>query len=294
MAELVWQGIDERGAMSGLVMVEGLPGAGKSTVAHGLAEWLALHGHAAVSWPEGRADHPVDFERVALLEATAWDRLRVRFPEWESRLLSVSHDVGGVLVVKHGLLGDLPPALGDELRGLDAYDGAITAGLYSRALTDSWRRFGAAPPPAEVQVWECVLIQNPVCAFIARLDESPLALERHVRGLVEAVRPHDPALVYLDVGDPLPALESAARERPDEWLQFVIEYHTQQGYGRRRGLDGFDGYVEFMRHRRALELDLVSRLPLPTLVVPVDPDRRDETSAEIRRYVAAHLGVPAA
>jgi hypothetical protein len=277
--------------MPGLVMVEGLPGAGKSTVAHGLAEWLGSQGQAAMSWPEGRADHPVDFEHVALLDAPTWERVRAGFPEWESALLSVSDRVDEVLVVKHGLVPGLPQELGDELRRSDAYDGPITVERHSRTLTDSWRRFGAAPPPPEVQVWECVLIQNPVCAFIARLDEPPATLEHHVQGLVEAVQAHRPALVYLDVGDPLPALERAARERPDDWLQFAIGYHTDQGYGLRHGLDGFDGYVEFMRHRRVIELDLVSRLPLETLVVAVDLDDRDDATGEIRRFVGGHLGI---
>src|SRR6478609_11359782 len=55
------------GAVSALVMVEGLPGSGKSTTSHAIAAWLADHQVAAEHWAEGRTDHPVDFEQVAVL-----------------------------------------------------------------------------------------------------------------------------------------------------------------------------------------------------------------------------------
>lgn len=106
-------------------------------------------------------------------------------------------------------------------------------------LTESWHRFGRAPVLDAVQIWECVLIQNPVCAFMARFDQAPEVLERHVLGLIHAVGAHGPALVYLDPGDPEQALKRVAAERPAEWLQAVIAYHTQQGYGLRHGLTGF-------------------------------------------------------
>lgn len=278
--------------MPGLLLVEGLPGAGKSTLAHSLAEWLTAQRAPAGYWPEGRPDHPVDFEQVAALDVATFDALCERFPDWEAPLRAATTAEGDVLVVKHGTVPGLPGAVAAELSAFDVYDGPITAGLHSRLLTESWRRFGEAPPPAEIQVWECVLIQNPVCALIARLDESPAVLEQHVRGLVDAVSSHAPALVYLDTGDPLPALERVAGSRPSEWLEFVIGYHTEQGFGLRQGLSGFDGYVEFMRHRRRVELELLPRLALPTLVLPATPDTWASTTEAARAFAAEHVRTP--
>jgi hypothetical protein len=129
---------------------------------------------------------------------------------------------------------------------------------------------------------------------VARFDQPTAVLERHVRGLVEAVSDRAPALVYLDAGDPAPVLEKAAAERPDAWLEAVVAYHTQQGWGLARGLAGFEGYVEFMRHRRAVELDLLPRLPLPTLVVRTDAGSWPEHTDRIRAFVGEHLGLEAA
>ncbi len=278
------------GAVSALVMVEGLPGSGKSTTAHAIAAWLADQQVVAEHWAEGRTDHPVDFEQVAVLSRGDLLAIAAEWPEASQALLGAAEPLGDAWVVREQQHAGLPPELVERLRLHDAYDGDVSAELHSRVLTESWRRFGVMPPEV-VQVWECVLLQNPVCALVARADQPVDVLARHVAGLVDAVRSHAPALVYLDAGDPLPALERAAAERPSEWLDFVVAYHTRQGLGLRCGLSGFEGYVEFMRRRREMELEVLDTLDLPMVVVPVGDGRWDEHTAVIRAFVAEHLGL---
>jgi len=271
------------------LLVEGLPGSGKSTTAYGLARWLAGRGTAAEYWPEGRTDHPADLEQVALLTDAERAGLGASHPGWASLLDRVVEPTDGGWLVRHPQHPDLPADLVDALRAYDAYDGPVRPELHARALLESWRRFGATPAPAAVQVWECVLLQNPVCAFVARFDRPTGELRRHVAGLVQAVAGLGPALVYLDPGDPAPVLARAVAERPADWARFAIGYHTEQGYGLARGLHGFDGYVEFMRHRRELELALLDDLTLPTLVVDTGRTSREESTASIREFALAHV-----
>lgn len=276
--------------MSGIVLVEGLPGSGKSTTAHGVAQWLDGRGVEVEHFAEGRVDHPVDFEQVAVLTAADLDAIAAGSTEFAEALSGAAERHGDVWLVRHPLHPSLPAGLVDLLRAHDAYDGDVPAELHSRVLVDSWRRFGEAAP-GPVQVWECVLLQNPGCAMVARADETADVLARHVTQLVETVRSHRPALVYLDAGDPAPTLERAAAERPAEWLESVIDYHTTQGLGLRCGLEGFEGYVEFMRRRREMELEIVAGLDLPTLVVAVDDRCWSEHEASVRTFVSEHLGL---
>jgi hypothetical protein len=277
--------------MTGLIMLEGLPGSGKSTTAHGLAEWLAGRGVAVEHWAEGRTDHPVDFEQVAVLTNDDVVRILGEMPGSADALIRAAERSGDAWLVRHTRHPGLPAELVERLRAHDGYDGSITPELHSKVLTASWRAFGGRGRPAAVQVWECVLVQNPLCALMARFDQPEDVLERHVRGLVEAVSGQAPALVYLDPGDPATILERAAAERSAEWLESVVEYHTGQGYGLAHGLTGFDGYVEFMRHRRDIELALLPRLPLPTLVVRTGEGDWSEYTRLVRSFVADHLGL---
>jgi hypothetical protein len=275
----------------GLVLVEGLPGTGKSSTARALGAWLAEAGAHPLHWPEGRSDHPVDFENASLVSCSLLTHIRERDPAAWYHLRAHAERYPDGWVIRHTDQLVVPSDIAEMVRRRDAYDGEVTADLHARALTESWSRFGRSVPAAGVQIWEGVLIQNPVCAFVARFDKAPEQLAEHVQGLVTAVREHSPLLVYLDPGDPEDVLRRAAAERPAGWRELVVDYHTGQGYGLRRGLHGFDGYIDFMRMRRELELDLLPHLDLPTLVVRTAEEPPSVSSERLRWFVSEHLDV---
>ncbi|MCR8671306.1 hypothetical protein [Agrococcus sp. HG114] len=280
--------------MPGLLFVEGIPGSGKTTLAAGLADALSASGWPAEHWSEGRTDHPVDFEQVAVLTDEQRAALELRMPQHRELLDGAFVAEGDAWLLRIADHPHLPSELVEALRRFDSYDGDVSPEVHRRVLTESWRRFGSAPLPERVQVWECVLIQNPVCALVARFDQPFDALAEHVRGLVDAVREHRPALIYLDPGDPEDVLRRAAAERSAEWLGAVIEYHTRQGLGLRREWSGFDGYVEFMRHRRQLELALLPQLPLPVLHLSTSGRTAEETLARATAVAEEQLARDAA
>jgi hypothetical protein len=274
-----------------LIMVEGLPGAGKSTTADFLNGWLTRQGHPVEYYPEGRADHPVDFERVAVLTTEDLIGLVGAFPGHGDDLIRSAEKVGEVWIVRYGQRRGWPAALRDRLEQHDAYDGSITPELHARVLGDSWDAFGdKAAHGSDVYLLECVLLQNPMCALMARFDQPAGTVEAHIRRLADSVAPLNPVVVYLDPGDPAAALGRVAAERPAEWLEGVIAYHCGQGYGQARGLTGFDGYVEFMRHRRDRELEILSRLGVATIHVEVGSGDWEAHRAQVTDALTRHLG----
>lgn len=268
--------------MAGLVLVEGLPGAGKSTTLGLLGERAAAAGIPVRCFGEGRTDHPVDLEQVALLSDDALARVSRPGAGGEVARAAERHE--GYTLLRDRERADWPEDLRAALRRHDAYDGAeVGPDLHRQALLASWQRFGAAAPGEPwTYVFECVLVQNPVTALLARFDLPEHVVEQHVHALAATVAALDPLLVYLDAGDPEPVLAAAAAERPAAWLELVIRYHTEQGYGLARGLRGFAGLVEVMRVRRQLELRLLQRLPVRTCVVDVadtSPEQREQQLA---------------
>ena len=279
--------------MARLVLVEGLPGSGKTTTARMIEDAARARGFDVRYFGEGRSDHPADFEEVAILTDADLERLRGDFPSSAAALAQAAERHDGYWLVRDRDRASWPEALRRQLRERDAYDGRIDPGLHIRALTDNWRRFGgAAGAGSTVFVFEAVFLQNPICALVARFDEPAAAVESHVRQLASTVAGLDPLLVYLDAGDPEPVLAAAAAERPADWLDFVVGYHTGQGYGATRGLQGFPGLVAFMRMRRELELGLVAQLPVRSHVVDVAGRDREAHRREIEALLERHLATP--
>jgi len=71
---------------SKLVLVEGIPGSGKTTAAQFIRDWLAERGAHPALYLEGTLDHPADFESVACLDESEIDRLLQRFPGYQDFL----------------------------------------------------------------------------------------------------------------------------------------------------------------------------------------------------------------
>ncbi len=274
-----------------LVLVEGLPGSGKTTTARMIADGLTARGLDARYFGEGRSDHPADLDEVALLAEADMESLADDLPAHATTLTDIAERHDGYWLVRHRERADWPDEVRRWLRDRDAYDGHIGLDLHLRASSENWRRFaGAAATDPAVFVFEAVALQNPVCALLARFDQPPSALRAHVRRLVSTVADLDPLLIYLDGGDPEPVLAAAAAERPPAWLDVVIRYHTEQGYGAARGLRGFPGLVDFMRMRRELEVHLVGELGIRAHVVDVAARDPDAHRRAIDAILEQHLG----
>ncbi|MGN6634974.1 MAG: hypothetical protein ACTHJ6_05850, partial [Oryzihumus sp.] len=176
--------------MAQLVMVEGLPGAGKSTAAAFVQSWLEQRGVPVRGYAEGRADHPVDFEQVAVLTGAQLEQVLADFPVERAELACTAQRRDELWLVRDRERAHWPARLRARLRALDAYDGDVPPRVHSRVLQDSWRRFAdAARDEQAVYLVECVFLQNPVCALLARHDRPAGELEAHVRALAEAAAP---------------------------------------------------------------------------------------------------------
>ena len=273
-----------------LIVIEGVPGAGKSTTAAQLKDHLDSLGAPARLFCEGDLDHPADFESVARFDPAEFDALLAAYPA-QADLLTQSVCIAGddrflpyrKMQMTWGAA--LPDDLFAELARHDVYE--LPAADYCRLTARRWAQFAAAAEQDDaISVFECCLIQNPLTVLMAKHDASPDYAAAHVRRLAETVRALNPAVIYLYQGDLRATLARAAAERPREWLEFVIGYLTGQAYGTARGLSGFDGMVRFYEARRAVELALLHRLPAQVLVLDVSDLDWRRCQREVRAFVA--------
>ncbi|MBK8905298.1 MAG: hypothetical protein IPM53_29215 [Anaerolineaceae bacterium] len=253
-----------------LILVEGLPGSGKTTTAEFIASWLERRGVATAVFLEGNLDHPADFESVACLDAQEYTDLNAQFPAEAGFLASQVVCEGDDYFFRYRYLQQtypqLSPALLAALARYEIYE--LPAEKYRRLVRRRWQRFASLAAAGDVTyIFECCFLQNPLTMFLGRHDEPVSAAQAFILELAAAVQALQPRWFYLHPGDVRTTLTQAAQSRPQEWLDFVIAYHTQQGHGKAQGWQGFEGLVRFYEMRQAIELALLPQLPFPGLLV---------------------------
>ncbi len=252
-----------------LVIVEGIPGAGKTTTARFVRDWLDGQGLQPRLYLEGDLEHPADFESGACLSPAQYDRLLASFPGARPLLEQNKQVLRGEVYLGYRKLQNaygeaFPPELFASLAHFEVYE--LPAKIFQRVTAAHWADFTLqALGEPYTYVFECCFLQNPLTTLIARHNLHPQAACRHILQIAGVVKALDPLVIYLDPPDIRQALEKAAAGRPRAWLEYVIQYVTGQRWGAAHAQAGFEGMVSFYQLRRNVEQSLFRRLPWPGL-----------------------------
>ncbi|MBR6069857.1 MAG: hypothetical protein IKP78_04615 [Ruminococcus sp.] len=239
-----------------LIIIEGLPCSGKSTTARYIAEQLGM-----TFVDEGSGAHPADYEFDAYL--TQRDIAAFSSDEQEQILVSASEKSGGYIVPLGGFSG----ALFDKLLHYKIYD-FLPWEIERPVMLDKWREF--TQNCNDSYVFNCVLLQNPMCETMMRFGFDAAASEAYIREICDIIKPLSPFVVYLRNTEVYDSVKQASAERGDDWLNAVIDYHCSGEYGKSQGLSGFDGYISALEERQRRELAILGRLDIDSIII-VDP-----------------------
>ena len=236
-----------------LYIVEGLPCSGKSTISAYVAEFLTQKEKVCFI-DEGTGNHPADYEFHALAPAG------IVSPE--CRVVSLSEFAGEQL---------------EQLLPYKIYDG-LPWETEVPLMLEKWRQFVRDADANTAYVFNCVLLQNPMCETMMRFGFSERTSQDYIEKIAEIIRPMNPLVIYLKNEDIADSVRKAAMERPG-WLDAVIAYHVDGAYGKSIGAESFDGYIRCLRVRQERELRILSQLSLSSLVLD-NPQRDWQTARE--------------
>jgi hypothetical protein len=210
-----------------LILVEGMIGAGKSTTAAWLADWLSDRGEHAVAFPEFAPDHPIRTRAV--------DRLRSVHPEPVEKPADIGPD---------GLARD---ASVYEVR------------QWSRLAEDCART-------QRTVVLEATFLQNSVLpAFVNGAPVAKvLEIARRIEHRVTAA---NPLLVYLRPTDIAAAVSAVHETRGEPWSSWNLESVACLPWARERELTGRAAVVGlYLAWERVVD-ELFDRYPYPKVMV---------------------------
>lgn len=261
--------------MNRLITVEGLPCSGKSTTAKHIAESIKAN-----FYDEGCGDHPADHEFHAFIKSAELST----FSSKEQALIkqnSVQRTDGYIVP-----LGEFGGELFDRLLQYKIYD-FLPWETESPVMLDKWREFVRTAEPHERYVFNCVLLQNPMCETMMRFGFDTKTSTEYISSICEIIAPLEPFVVYLYSGDIRKSIEKAVPERGSAWLNGVIDYHCNGAYGKAMRLSGFDGYISALEERQRREIEILRSLNVRRTIVNDPQNDWDKAYTEIDREISS-------
>lgn len=249
-----------------LIIVEGLPGAGKSTTAKMVYDILKEKGISTELFAEGNYNHPADFDGVAYLNNEDFSILE--------KTHALSKDILHKVKIKfhNGYLIPYRKAMEEQkiffeeelLKAItknDIYE--LPLELHRELIVRSWSDFvNNHINEDKVLVFECCFIQNPVTVTMIKNNSSKAVTGSYINSLANTIEALKPVLIYVEQQDIKVSFNKAVTERPKEWFEGFTEYYTKQGYGLTNNLNGLEGVLQVLEARRKLENEVYNSLEL--------------------------------
>ena len=248
-----------------LILIEGIPGSGKSTTAEMVEQVLNILQIPAELYLEGNLDHPADYDRVSYFTQNAFSNLLEQYNQWSEsiNLASAPHNDG--FLMKQNLIeqAKLPHSLIEEIRKRDIYE--LPLEEHIDLLLERWETFSKkARLEDKIYIFECCFIQNPITIGTIKYGAKNDSVMNYIQRLAQIIEPLHPILFYVEQKDLRKSFTKAMAERPKEWSEGFIDYYNNQGLGKKMRAEGIEGTLAILEERRKLEYQVIQELKMDT------------------------------
>ncbi|TBL19781.1 hypothetical protein EYB35_01815 [Bacillus paranthracis] len=249
-----------------LIIVEGLPGFGKSTTAKLINEILNQNKIEVELFLEGNLNHPADYDGVSCFNKFEFDRLVSNSGDFKEVLLKrVLKKGSNYLLPYRKIKNEFGDQFSDELCNdisrNDIYELPFDKNV--ELITDKWHDFAEiALEDDKVYIFECCFIQNPLTIGMIKYGEQKEKIINYVMKVAKIIENLNPMLFYVEQDDLEFSFRKALKERNPEWSTGIVDYYTNQGYGKEHNHSGVEGAIKVLEARRNLELEIFDTLKM--------------------------------
>jgi len=249
-----------------LIIVEGLPGFGKSTTAKLINEILSQNKIEVELFLEGNLNHPADYDGVSCFNKFEFDRLVSNSGDFKEVLLKrVLKKGSNYLLPYRKIKNEFGDQFSDELFNdisrNDIYELPFDKNV--ELIADKWNDFAEiALEDNKVYIFECCFIQNPLTIGMIKYGEQKEKIINYVMKVAKIIENLNPMLFYVEQDDLEFSFRKALKERTPEWSAGFVDYYTNQGYGKEHNHSGVEGAIKVLEARRNLELEIFDMLKM--------------------------------
>lgn len=273
-----------------LIIVEGIPGSGKTSTAKYVKDLLDREGIRSELFSEGNLDHPADFESMACFTEEEYKELIEKYNDYSKVIKENTENKESDYFLCYGKLrnnkgNELPDELFHDIMKFDVCDG-LSLNRYKELTLKRWRDFAEKANKGDiVYIFECCFIQNPAVIMLARHYTNNTEIINHVLNIESIVKKLNPQLLYFYQSSVRETISRVAEQRDKWWINFVIDYVCNQTYGKTLGLKGFDGAVKFFEDRREIELDVFKQLSIEKVMLDNTEYNWENRYKEIEQFL---------
>ncbi|CUB38357.1 hypothetical protein [Bacillus cereus] len=249
-----------------LIIVEGLPGFGKSTTAQLINDILSQNKIEVELFLEGNLNHPADYDGVSCFNKFEFDRLLSNSGDFKEVLLKrVLKKGSNYLLPYRKIKNEFGDQFSDELFNdisrNDIYELPFDKNV--ELIADKWQDFAEiALEDDKVYIFECCFIQNPLTIGMIKYGEQKEKIINYVMKVAKIIENLNPMLFYVEQDDLEFSFRKALKERNPEWSTGIVYYYTNQGYGKEHNHSGVEGAIKVLEARRNLELEIFDMLKM--------------------------------
>lgn len=249
---------------SRLLLIEGIPGSGKTTIAGKAADHLRAKGMPVTLYTEGNP-HPADMAWHAWIPLPALERVLAPFAPIRDEINRHMWVEGGYAILAYTKVETEDPAFFEQMAEYEVYNARVPPEVFDGLLETRWEMFGLkAARENTVHIFESAFLQNHVTELLHFRQAPKLIISEHCGQLLRAVAQLDPVVIYLSQPDVEETIARVARERVSpygNWADALVAFTEGTPYGKQNGLQGMEGAISAIKMRRAIENAILPRLP---------------------------------
>jgi len=239
--------------MNHLILVEGIPGSGKTTMAEKITAYYRNRDMAVDLYPEGPGQ-PVDLSWHACFPIAQYQELLKNYNAFHDEIKEVAFFDGEYTLIPFTQIQADDENLAKQWELFDLYDGLMrpSAEVLLNLLCHRWQDFSERVMQTDRRIiFESAFLQANVNRLLLWDDADTYQIINHHNQLIRTAECLSPVLIYLSQPDIEETVRRVADERvspESKWIDGVIAYCEKSPFGERRGLRGWKGVNRLLDH----------------------------------------------